>query len=143
MLGYQRLVMLVMGLSCYAIALAHADLFTEDGILIEEGQDLYKISGYWTLLININPPRIPKAEFWEAVNQTRQYVAAHGIGLLPEDFHLWMGRLEQMSRDRDIPEPGIARTTRSAGFEYAYPEFTTFKRSKRGFLNGIGKVCLL
>ena len=118
-------IILILGLISTRIT---ADLFTEDGVLVEEGEELYKISLFWNLLVTLKTPEIPDKELFDSVSEVRLFMNNNTQHLHNYEIQLWDYRLQRIL---------------NMSSEYNHMDTVPAKagdRQKRGFVDGIGKV---
>ena len=58
-----------------------ANLFIDDGVLVEEKGDLLKISGFWTVVVTIQPQQPPDQWLWLLAEHTWRFIQDHGADL--------------------------------------------------------------
>lgn len=80
-----------------------ADLFSDDGVLVEEKGDLFKISGFWTTLVTIHPPSPPDEQLWHSSTSIKDFINAQTSHLKEHQVRFWLARLGTISALRDIP----------------------------------------
>ena len=77
------------------------DLFTDDGVLIQERGEVRTIAGWWTTYIVIDAPTRPDTAAWgrilgDGMKKIEDHVSA-------DDYMAWQARLNALDEKRDIP----------------------------------------
>ena len=103
------------------------DLFTEDGVLIEDQGMVCTVSGLWMVVLTLHPPARPNVTTWaDSLKQGIQKV--HRL-TTPEDRKVWLDRMAALSAKRDIllDVPTVVPTNRR-------------RRARRGLFDFVGKL---
>ena len=125
--------MMLLLLKCGTV---HADLFSDDGVLVIKGGDLRVVSGYWTGLVTIQPPQPPDHRLWLSSDHTRQFIEEHTPELDSSVVHAWIAHLDGISVTRDIPVDHM--DTALAGLDIF--DMGLNGRPRRGLFDAIGKL---
>ena len=111
------------------------DLFTDDGVLIQERGEVRTIAGWWTTYIVIDAPTRPDTAAWgrilgDGMKKIEDHVSA-------DDYMAWQARLNALDEKRDIP--------RLDEWENVAPASVTaptgdLRRVRRGLFDFVGKL---
>lgn len=108
-----------------------ADLFKDDGILIEELGPTRTIEAIWTALVVVNPPQEVPMQAW--VNQLREVIRSVGSRISADDQKMWDARLSALILK--------ASTELSTSYNrYPRSHLPRRKRTKRGLLDVFGRI---
>ena len=107
-----------------------ADLFSNDGVRIQQEGSTRIIEAMWTTLVVINPPNEVPMQTW--VNQVRKGIQVVGAHVTPEDQRTWEARLGVLERQGPVPDTLLDRPLRSIR--------SRPKRTKRAPLGIIGEA---
>ena len=109
---------------------SRADLFQEDGILIETVELSRTIEAMWTTQVVIDPPKEVPTQAW--IDQIRRGIQSVGSKVSAQDQQTWRARLDAL----DLQEP-VAGANHSRTF---HPLPKRRQRIRRGLLNLVGEV---
>ena len=107
-----------------------ADLFSNDGVRIQQEGSTRIIEAMWTTLVVINPPNEVPMQAW--VNQVRKGIQVVGAHVTPEDQRTWEARLGVLERQGPVPDTLLDRPLCSIR--------SRPKRTKRAPLGIIGEA---
>ena len=82
-------------------ALIEADLFQDDGVLVEEQGTVRTISGLWTVMIVLHPPTRPNTTSW--TDHLRLGIEKAGRQVTKEDKLMWLTRMAALRAKREVP----------------------------------------
>ena len=82
-------------------ALIEADLFQDDGVLVEEQGTVRTISGLWTVMIVLHPPTRPNTTSW--TEHLRLGIEKAGRQITKEDKLMWLTRMAALRAKREVP----------------------------------------
>lgn len=107
-----------------------AELFKDDGVLIEEVGPTRTIEALWTTLVVINPPKEVPMQAW--IDQVRRGIQSVGSKVSEQDQQTWQARLDAL----DLQQPtGGANHSRSFRALHSRRH-----RIRRGVLNLVGEI---
>jgi len=106
-----------------------SDLFTEDGVFIQEQGPARIVEAVWTTLVVIHPPSEIPMRAW--VRQVEEGIQAVGPHVSAADQQVWAARLQALVRQR-------AQTTGIVNERLARSAPARHKRMKRGILDVVG-----
>ena len=111
------------------IGLVGADLFSEDGVLVQEEGSTRIIEAMWTTLVVIHPPSEVPMQAW--VDKVRDGIQAVGPHITAEDQRMWETRLQALTRHGRVSESLLERPQRSVSRP---------KRIKRALFGFVGET---
>lgn len=113
--------------ACFMPCLIAANLFRDDGVLIEEKGEARTIGAVWTALVTINPPApIPVANW---VHRVKEGILSAGKKVSKGDVSVWEARMTAL---------GIQMATETWSLPSSDP--VPPSRRKRGLIDGIGEL---
>ena len=103
-----------------------ADLFTEDGVLIQAEGETRTIKAVWTVLVVINPPHTLPMQVW--VDRVQRGITAAGSHVSAGDKLAWESRLSTLLLEGSL------------GVEERLHDIPTAGRPRRGLVDAIGSL---
>ena len=115
-----------------ALAGVCADLFAEDGVLVEAKGEIRTIAGLWTVFIIIHPSVRPDTETWTCTLE--KGISRVGAHVSAPDREVWIHRMAALHLKREVPFDALPKHVPVAN-PTGHP-----RRLRRGLFNFVGKL---